>query len=373
MREQFIIRPDNNYSGLDEYIDSIGAEKAMIVLDRFAPALKIYPHLKKLKAQTVEFTDYSPNPDYDSVKKGTQIFLSEKCGCIIAIGGGSSMDVAKCIKLFAVLEQDRELLEQPLKDSAIPLIAMPTTAGSGSEATRYAVIYRRGEKQSVTHESCIPDAVIFDPSVLETLPLYQKKSCMLDALCHGIESMWSVNSDDESREYSKSVILTIMENYKAYISGDETASEKMLEAANKAGKAINITQTTAGHAMSYKLTKLYNIAHGHAAALCLYGLLDFTADHIEKCVDKRGVAYFESVLSDIARCMGCTSIKQTSERFYQLLNELELFTPERFSNADIETLSRTVNTTRLKNNPIALTTRDIEGIYRKILCSEENI
>ena len=85
----------------------------------------------------------------------------------------------------------------------IPFLAMPTTAGTGSEATRYAVIYYDGKKQSVTHDSVVPDVAILEPKVLKTLPLYQKKCTMMDALCQGIESWWSMNSTDESKAREK--------------------------------------------------------------------------------------------------------------------------------------------------------------------------
>lgn len=367
MAEQIILKPDNGYEQLTEYLDSIGAKKIMTVLDGSVQCLKIYPYLKNLNIPTVSFTDFKPNPDYESTVKGAKLFKSEGCDCIIAVGGGSCIDVAKCIKLFAVLDDGKSYMEQPLIASEIPFIAMPTTAGSGSEATRFAVIYLNGEKQSITHESCIPSAVLLDPSVLTTLPDYQKKSGMLDALCHGIESFWSVNSTDESKGYSKKAIRLVAENYQAYLSGSEFAAEKMLEAANTAGKAINITQTTAGHAMCYKLTTLYGIAHGHAAALCLAKLIEFTAKNIDKCIDSRGQKYLEKTLTEIAEAMGCKTIGEAAERFARLLNELELNAPTVNDKSDFGLLKKSVNPVRLKNNPIALTEDEIDGIYHEIL------
>ena len=367
MAEQIILRPDNGYEQLTEYLDGIGAKKIMTVLDGSVKYLEIYPFLKNLKIDTVSFTDFKPNPDYESVKKGVELFKSEGCDCVIAVGGGSCMDVAKCIKLFAVTDESENPIEQPLMASEIPFIAMPTTAGSGSEATRYAVIYLNGEKQSITQESCIPNAVILDPSVLTTLPDYQKKSGMLDALCHGIESLWSVNSTDESKGYSRKAIRLVIENYKSYLSGDEAVAGKMLEAANTAGKAINITQTTAGHAMCYKLTTLYGIAHGHAAALCVEKLLDFTAKNIDKCIDGRGQKHLEKTLVEIAEAMGCKTIEQAAERFAELLKELELTAPTVKNTSDFDLLKKSVNPIRLKNNPIALTEAEIDSIYHEIL------
>ena len=361
MAEQTIIRADNGYEQLTEYLDKIGVKKAMTVLDNSVQ------YLKNLNIPAVPFTDFKPNPDYESTVKGVKLFKSEGCDCIMAVGGGSCIDVAKCIKLFAVLDDSKSYMEQPLIASDIPFIAMPTTAGSGSEATRFAVIYLSGEKQSIAHESCIPNAIVLDPSVLTTLPEYQKKSGMLDALCHGIESLWSINSTDESKEYSKKAIRLVAENYRAYLSGSETAAEIMLEAANTAGKAINITQTTAGHAMCYKLTTLYGIAHGHAAALCLARLLEFTSLHTDKCIDSRGHEYLEKTLAEIAETMNCKTFEEAAERFSMLLSELELNAPTVKSEADFNLLKKSVNPVRLKNNPIALTEDEIDSIYHEIL------
>lgn len=96
------------------------------------------------------------------------------CDLIIAVGGGSAMDVAKCIKLYAYMDPGINYLEQKIVPNDIPLLAVPTTAGTGSEATRYAVVYYKGEKQSVCDESCIPSAVLMDASVLKTRPLSEK-------------------------------------------------------------------------------------------------------------------------------------------------------------------------------------------------------
>ena len=99
------------------------------------------------------------------------------------------MDVAKCIKVFYNMDEQRNYLEQEIVPNDVRLLAAPTTAGTGSEATRDAVLYFEGKKQSVSHESCIPSAVLMDPSLLQTLPEYHRKSSMLDAT----ESFWSVN------------------------------------------------------------------------------------------------------------------------------------------------------------------------------------
>jgi len=320
----------------------------------------------KINAELYRFSDFKPNPTYESVEKGVRFFVDMKCDSIIAVGGGSAIDTAKCIKLYSNMDHSKNYLQQDIFPNNVLFIAVPTTAGTGSEATKYAVIYYNGEKQSVTHESCIPSAVLIDTTALKTLPLYQKKSTMLDALCHAIESYWSVNSDDESKNYSKEAIQIILANKELYLANNEKGNCEMLKAANIAGKAINITQTTAGHAMCYKLTSLYGISHGHAAALCVSKLFPFMIAHSDKCIDKRGKQYFENICSEIADSMSCSNAEEAARIFQNLIDSLNLDIPTANEN-DIEALKNSVNPIRLKNNPIALNINDIDMLYRQIL------
>ena len=368
---QKIITAENNYIELDNWIRENKTGRLMLVCDSSLKFLNgINEKLPKLKTEIVRFDDFQPNPLYESVVKGVELFRSESCQGIIAIGGGSAIDVAKCIKLYSNMEGSGEngsFLKQEIIPNNIPFLAMPTTAGTGSEATRYAVIYYNSEKQSVTHESCIPETVLFDPSVLKTLPIYQKKATMMDALCHAMESFWSVNSTDESKEYSKEAIQLILANKDGYISNDETANANMLRAANIAGKAINITQTTAGHAMCYKLTSLYGIAHGHAAALCVKALFPYMIANTDKCIDPRGEEYLKATFGEIAKALGCDAPTLAANRFAEVVNSLDLASPQIESESDIDVLKTSVNPVRFKNNPVGLNVETIEMLYKEIL------
>lgn len=352
----------HSYKELDAYL----GEKVLLVCDSSIQFLKINDYFNG-KENIVRFSDFVPNPLYESVVKGVELLHKENCDTIVAVGGGSAMDVAKCIKLYSNMNNDENYLKQKIVPNDVPLIAVPTTAGTGSEATRYAVIYYEGEKQSIADYSCIPSIVLFDISVLETLPLYQKKATLMDAMCHSIESFWSVNSTDESKEYSKEAIKLIIDNYKDYLAGDISQNELMLKASHVAGKAINITQTTAGHAMSYKLTSLFKIAHGHAAALCIKGIWPFMVRHTENCIDARGEDYLKSTFREIADVMGCTCVEEAIDKFGNMVDELELSIPENVTDKDYEVLKKSVNPVRLKNNPVALSIEDIDAIYHDIL------
>ncbi|MGN0375922.1 MAG: phosphonoacetaldehyde reductase, partial [Butyrivibrio sp.] len=295
------------------------------------------------------------NPEYESVDKGVEIFNQNRCDMIAAVGGGSAIDVAKCIKLYSGRKE------------AVKFMAIPTTAGTGSEATRYAVIYRNGEKMSVSDEGCIPDLVILDGKNLSTLPEYHRKSSMLDALCHGLESFWSVHSTEESRAYSAQAITQILKYADSYLSNEEKGNKQMLLAANTAGKAINITQTTAGHAMCYKLTGLFGISHGHAAAICVSALWKYMLENTDKCVDPRGKEYLESVFNSIAKAMGVGTANAAVKKYDMFLHSLNLKHDFTLGEKYQDVLCRSVNGERLRNNPVSLGDEKIKFLYKKIL------
>lgn len=367
---QRIIGSQNNYQQLDAWIEENGCQRILLVCDSSITFQKSFTaHIDEIRARgtcVVPFDDFQPNPLYESVVKGVELFHSERCDGIIAVGGGSAMDVAKCVKLYSNMDSGKNYLEQPIVPNAIPFLAMPTTAGTGSEATRYAVIYYGGMKQSVTHESCIPGTVLLDPACLKTLPLYQKKSTMMDALCHAIESYWSVNSTEESRIYSRDAIQRVMRNMEGYLQNVEEANYGMLMAAHVAGKAINITQTTAGHAMCYKITSLFGVAHGHAAILCDRVLFPWMIENTDRCIDSRSPAYLEDVFVQIAASMGCEKASEAALKLSDLFERLNLDVPAA-TEAQYEELKTSVNPVRLKNHPIALDVETIDKLYHQIL------
>lgn len=317
-----------------------------------------------------EFTGFTPNPKYEEVLEGVKLCRQERCTSVVAVGGGSAIDVAKCIKLFSSMEPGISYVEQPMKDNGISLIAVPTTAGTGSESTHFAVIYVDGEKYSVSHDSILPSAIVLDPDVLRGLPIYQKKCTMIDALSHAIESWWSIRSTKESEKYSQKAILLICENWEPYIFEDRSSGAvssvyiKIQEAANLAGHAINITTTTAPHAMSYMLTSLYGIPHGHAVALCLPEVWNYMISHTQLCVDARGEKYLKNTLRQISEYIDINYFKNMTER-------LGLSKPRsKNKSSDVKYLSESVNLDRLKNNPTFIDSDAMCLMYEDILQDE---
>ena len=322
------------------------------------------------------FSDFTPNPLYEQVCNGIELLKTSNCDIILAVGGGSAIDVAKCIKLAVLADEGNAAIIPPLVSTRVacdgaklPFIAIPTTAGTGSESTHNAVMYYGGAKQTVTNDGVLPDYAVLEPSVLKTLPLYQKKCTMMDALCQGIESWWSVNSTEESYEYSRKTIELIMANWRKYIfENDDEAAEQIMLAANYGGRAINITQTTAAHAMSYKITSLYKLPHGHAVAVCLPEIWEYMIGHMDKCIDCRGQEYLNDIFVQISKAMGCETVEQAIKVFRTMMKDMELVNP--ISNnreEDINVLSTSVNPVRLKNNPVSLDNEAILKLYQLIV------
>ena len=365
-----IITAENNYEKLDRWITTCGSKTIMLVCGTSLSEMPIKNYFDNVEARLgvriVRFSDFTPNPVYDSVAEGVALFNKEGCKAIIAIGGGSAMDVAKCIKLFSNMDPSVNYIKQEIVPCDIPFLAVPTTAGTGSEATRYAVIYYNGAKQSVTSDSIIPKTVLMDSALLKTLPLYQRKCTMFDALCHAVESLWSVNSTDESRAYASEAIHLILDNMDGYLENEDASNLEMQVAAFKAGKAINITQTTAGHAMCYKLTTLYGLAHGHAAMLCVKTLLPWMLENTDRCIDPRGREYLESVFKYIAETFGYAEPKQVADYLEDLYTRLKMSTPSA-NEAEFALLTSSVNVDRLKNHPIKLDKESIDLLYHKML------
>ena len=374
--EQRIITARDNYIEFDQWIQENGCKKILMVCDGSIWYMdgfnKHLEEVEKTGVEMIRFRDFQPNPLYESVVKGVELFNDEKCDSIMAVGGGSAMDVAKCIKLYSNLPgdgTDGAWLKAEIVPNSIPFIAMPTTAGTGSEATRYAVIYYNDAKQSVTSESFIPSTVLMDPNALKTLPLYQKKATMMDALCHAIESLWSVNSTEKSKEYSRAAIQAVLKHMDGYLANTEEGNAGMLKAAHTAGQAINITQTTAGHAMCYKITSLFHSAHGHAAILCDRVLFPWMVENTDKCTDPRGEEYLKATLDEIGRAMGCKDATEGAEKLRSIFDSLELEIPTATAE-QFEILKNSVNPVRLKNHPIALDVDTIDILYHTILNGE---
>jgi len=333
----------------------VGLEPLTGMLLKKNPALLAFP----------VFSTFHPNPDLSDTEAGADMYQKGKCDGLISIGGGSSIDTAKAIKARLKTDNEHDLVHSRLKDEGtIPHIAIPGTAGTGSEATQFAVVYVNDTKVSLNHPSLRPDGVILDASLLDSLPSYHKKSCALDALSQGIESYWSRRSGDDSKVHAYLAILGVLDNLKAYLQGDSHAADEMLEASYQSGKAINMTTTTAAHAMSYMLTKKLGLAHGHACMVTLPTLWEMMYEHTE----------MRDLLADLSQKMRLGDPRMAPKLLKGIMIDLDMSIPSIPDDALLAELAESVNAERLGNHPVVMTGDDVKEAYRKSmtpLCEAE--
>ena len=304
------------------------------------------------------------------------IFLESDCDIVIAVGGGSVIDTAKSINVLSNQEiNPRHIIEgkEKIINKGKPLIAIPTTSGAGSEATHFAVVYMEKEKYSLAHEFILPQYSIVDPQLTFHLSSGITATSGIDAFSQAIESFWNVNANDESREYSEEAIKLILENIKSAVNeSTEYSRENMSKAAHLAGKAINITKTTAPHAVSYAMTSYYGIPHGQAVCVTLAEFLEFNfnvteSDLMPGLILNEVSANHEKLL----RILKCRDISEGKNLINELIKSIGLKTKlsklNITSRDDLKIISESVNLERLKNNPRSVSKEDIGRILEKIL------
>jgi alcohol dehydrogenase class IV len=321
------------------------------------------------------FDDFSPNPKFEEVMAGVKISRRENIDLIIAVGGGSAIDVAKCIAAFhrsPGLELQLAKGESKLEVDPLPIIAVPTTAGTGSEATHFAVIYVEGKKYSLASQSLLPAVAVLDSVYSEDLPPYITASTGFDALCQAVESYWSVGSTSESRGYAIEAISLLL-NYlpTAVNAPEESSREEVLYASHLAGKAINISKTTAPHALSYTITSLYGVPHGHAAALTLGAF--FTYHDPLKGLEMNGdlsSEQFQSRMKDLFDLMGVITHAEAKIFWYDLMQtcglDLKLGDNTVALSAELGKIVASVNLERLKNHPVKFSEAQLLELLKTI-------
>ena len=382
IENQIVLGKKNLKEELKSFFQEHSFQRIFLVAGSSFSKLPIGKELQELFSELgiafYHFSDFRANPRLEEVEEGIQAFSAFRGDSILAVGGGSALDTAKCIKLFTGLSKEKPYPEQEFQENGIPLLVHPTTAGTGSESTPFAVIYQDGEKCSVEHESIYPKYRIEDSRSLRSLSLYQKKATLLDALSHAMEAIWSKYSNEDSRAYGQKAISLILMNYKAYLSLEnekdaknlggavalEGPSEQVLEdvaeAANLAGKAIAVTKTTAGHALSYKLGSIYQLPHGLATAMVNRALYPFM------CREKSRMTEPENLLF-LAKCFLAETEEEGAKRYREILEDLEILPGLSVKEGDLENLVAAVNPERLSNHPIALREEDIGLLYKEIL------
>lgn len=251
-----------------------------------------------LRCSVTEFYDFEENPKIEDVRKGLSLLVSSNSSLIVGIGGGSVLDMSKLLRFFYSYSGEATGCKFLKEKELLPLIALPTTAGTGSEATHFSVLYKDKIKYSVEHTDILPDVAIVYPPFTYNNPKYLTACTGFDALAQGIESYWNVNATEESDEYAKRAIQLLWPNLPVAVNAPtKQARDKVSEGSYWAGRAINITKTTAPHAFSYPFTTYYGYPHGHAVALTFPF---FYKLYIDKTISRKMLFLKEVLREDVS-------------------------------------------------------------------------
>ena len=349
-----IIFGNNSINKLPELVNN---RKVLIVTSPYFTKSGISDKLSKQLNNCPVFDKISPNPDAEEVNFCSKIVYKNKTECIIALGGGSVIDLAKAASLGK--EDISGYIGKNINEKGVPVIAVPTTAGTGSEVTCVSVISDRktGRKAPINSNGFYPEYAVIDPVLTYSLPPYITAVSGIDVLCHAVEGYWSKNHqpicDSLAFHAIKIVFDYLPRTYKN--AADAEAREKMAEASLIAGLAFTQAKTTASHACSFPLTSIYGIPHGEACGLTL----DFFARINEKDPRTRS----------LVTALGFPDVNTFADRIFDLKQKLGLRTGIKgldLSDNNIKELIQKSKHPNLLNNPVEITDGILFELYTEL-------
>jgi alcohol dehydrogenase class IV len=265
--------------------------------------------------EVVLYPEVNPEPDIPNVEKGAKICRKEKCDFVLGVGGGSPMDVAKAISVLATNGGKLKdyFGEMEYKSEPLPIVTIPTTCGTGSEVTRYAVIMDKEAKtkKTINSHQIIPKLSILDSKTLSTLPYQLVVATGMDAFSHSAESFLAQKSDHISKLFAKES-LKLLWKYLPQIVDDKDnldIKEKIFLSSLLAGFAINRTGTIIVHGMGYSLTVTKATHHGTANALLLPYVFEYLQGngYSEEFAELEEIWGQTSNLKDFVKSLGLPS------------------------------------------------------------------
>lgn len=284
---QNIIVEKGGLAKLPEVAKELGGTKAFIIsgphLNKMGIVGKYIEALEAKGIKATAYTDTEGNPSVETVEKATESFKESDSDFIIALGGGSPMDVAKAVGVVAKYGGSITDYEGGGKvpGDIIPLIAVPTTAGTGSEVTAFSVItdHSRNYKLTVFSYKLIPAYAILDANLLTTAPPSVAAACGIDAMVHALEAYISTAASPFSEAMSEKALELIGKNIRRYVAnrGDIDAAENMLVGSLFAGIAFSWARLGNVHAMSHPVSAFFNVPHGVANAILLPTIVEYNA------------------------------------------------------------------------------------------------
>ena len=309
-------------------------------------------------------------PVLDELIEIIKAIKNYKPDLILAVGGGAVIDYAKIANVVDIRSDLKDLITNysyPFKQKYTKLVVIPTTAGSGAEVTSNAVIYVNGIKHSFESELLIPDNFFLIPDFLISAPNKIKASAGFDAIAQALESLISKKSNFKSVEYASKSLKVSLNSYISFLKDPNLKNAtEMAIASNLAGKAINISKTTAPHATSYPFTSLFNISHGHAVSLFFESFFKFNYDNMD---NSQTSFVLKKRFDLIFNLFDVHNIDDFNSKISLIKKKANLEGNLKSLNIDIqkssESIIKGINLLRLGNNPVKLGEKEIYNIISR--------
>lgn len=273
---------------LPDLAKELGKSKGYIIsgphLNKIGMVAKCRKALKNAGMESECFTETEGNPSTDTVVKATEGFKKSKADFIVAFGGGSPLDVAKAVAVLATYGGNIVDYEGAGKvmGPVVPMIAIPTTAGTGSEVTAFSVItdHSRNNKLTVVSNYLLPAYVILDPDLIATVPANTAAACGIDAMVHALEAYISKAASPFSDIFAREALRLIGGSIRDYVAdrSNPAACESMMVGSLFAGIAFSHARLGNVHAMSHPVSAYFDVPHGVANAILLPTVVDFNKD-----------------------------------------------------------------------------------------------
>lgn len=370
----------NSVAEVEPLLQKLGVKSVLLVTDKmlrqFGATAKLEKVLADANIKCVVYDETCPNPTVNNVEAARELYVKENCEALIAFGGGSSMDCAKAVGARIAypnktVNQMKGLLKVLKK---IPtLIAVPTTAGTGSEVTITSVITNSEIKHKYTMNSfpLIPAYAVLDPEVTLTLPPHLTATTGMDALTHAVEAYIGGSTTKETRAYAKEAVKLIFGNLEtAYADGkNEVARRNMLRAAYIAGIAFSKSYVGYVHAVAHTLGGQYNVPHGLANAVLMPIVLDEFGESAYEKLHQLAVAGGISKESD--------DVAESAKRFIQEIRDMNarMNIPTGFTNIVESDIPMMAEHADAEANPLypvpkLMDSKELEKIYYKAIITE---
>lgn len=375
-RQPLLIEGENSILELPALLHNQDIQHVLIVTDQGIAKLGLMnPLLEEMKTSGIQFVVYDktvPNPTIDNIEEALELYHTNKCTGIIAFGGGSPMDCAKGVA--ARVAQPHKTLRQmkgqlKVRKSTPPLVAIPTTAGTGSEVTIVSVVSNSEthEKYAINDHVLTPQFAVMDPLLTVNLPLHITSTTGMDALTHAVESFIGRGGTPQTKAWSLEATQLIFENlHEAYVHGDNIeARQNMQRAAFLAGRAFTRAYVGYIHAIAHTLGGFYSVPHGLANSVIMPYVLEYYGTAVHR------------PLAELADVAGLTepsdSDAEKSKKFIEAIKELneKMNIPTKISGIQNKDISIMVKRALQEANPLypvptILKRDDLTILYKKI-------